>query len=429
MNSTEETRQESINNRLATQEDKDDIYLSHQYRLRLASKPSQSNFRVLALLFFEEEEQQQQNPSSSDEEKEDKQQNGGGVRPILPPWISQKTFDGRTYVVGTNDEPGYMGGAICAERAAMCQLRFLSNQFTITKVVIATDSTTPISPGMLCREFLAGHYRSVPWDTPVLSTGCICSACGLKDEELFCHPNRKCRSCNQNGQLDHSLPILQTTIQQLYPYPSPYTRLNAEQSSLLGQAWSERNTQQVESEGDKQDQIVSHGTNNNACESRIEDETLQRLLELAILEAKSSLQVPANDVHPIAFGATALLANGTILTSHQVCGLEYGCTLDAISQLACQLENEHIDDKSAEVLMIVQADQYGIAHAPFAPARSFLSEHGYGDCKIMLHSIEEGEEKLDDHKDVWNFEYWKLRQISVKDLAPNAPSWTTTIEK
>jgi hypothetical protein len=106
--------------------DKDDILLSHRYRLSLTSSPSQSSFRVLALLFFEPEVEDAKNPNVS----------------TLPPWVPQTTPDGRTYIVGTNDEPGYMGGAICAERAAMVQLRFVP-KFTITKLVIATDSTEP----------------------------------------------------------------------------------------------------------------------------------------------------------------------------------------------------------------------------------------------------------------------------------------------
>ena len=30
-------------------------------------------------------------------------------------------------------------------------------------------------------------------------------------------------------------------------------------------------------------------------------------------------------------------------------------------------------------------DQFGIAHAPFATGRSFLTERGYGDCKVLIH--------------------------------------------
>ena len=35
-------------------------------------------------------------------------------------------------------------------------------------------------------------------------------------------------------------------------------------------------------------------------------------------------------------------------------------------------------------------DQFGIAHAPFAQGRSFLTERGFGDCKILLHQKRSG---------------------------------------
>ena len=232
--------------------------LSHRYRLSLPSPPSQSSFRVLALLFYEEINNENGN------------NNTNSTISHLPPWVRQeiptiieeendddddddsnnnnestttKTTTTRTFIVGTNDEPGFMGGAICAERAAMVQLRFVPN-FCITKLVIATDSTTPISPGMLCREFLAGH-TSVPWDVPVISTGCICTRCQLRDTDLF----QATKNNNDedgsvpppciDGHTEHSIPTLKTTIADLYPYPSPYTRLTATESVSLGEEYSE----------------------------------------------------------------------------------------------------------------------------------------------------------------------------------------------
>ena len=332
-------------------QDKEDISLSHQYRLSLPSKPSQSSFRVLALLFYEDDSRK---PST------------------LPPWVAQTTKDGRKYIVGANDEPGYMGGAICAERAAMVQLRFVPS-FRITKVVVATDSVDPISPGMLCREFLAGH-DSVPWNVPVVCAGCVWAQGQQRDDVLF-------------GETLNDLPILHTTIRDLYPYPSPYTRLTASKSETLGRSFSDQATQDLDSL----------------------DETAKRLLELAILEAKSNV----SDLHPIQFGAAVAFEDGTIVTSHQSSALEYGCTLDAVSQLASHIQ------ESAPVFL-VQAAQFGIAHSPFAPARAFLTENGFGNCKILLHETP---------IDVFQIEEWRLRQICASDLAPDIPSWTTGTDR
>lgn len=354
-------------------QDKKDIQLANEFRLSL-SKPSQSAFRVLALLFYSEEEETNEHSAST----------------RLPPWVAQTTKDGRQYIVGANDEPGYMGGAICAERAAMVQLRFVPS-FRITKLVICTDSLEPISPGMLCREFLAGHV-SVPWNVRVLSTGCICTKCKKRDGELFQES-----SYSEGGtgecldKTDHAVARLETTLVDLYPYPSPYTRLTSSASVSLGEAYS--SAQQVDSLMDEL------------------DDTSKRLLELAILEARSNI----SDNHPIQFGAAVVFNDGTIITSHQASALEYGCTLDAVSQLS-----SHFEEGMVPVLL-VQADQYGIAHSPFAPARSFLSEHGYCDCLILLHHAPVN--------DVFNIEAWSFRQVPVGDLAPNAPSWTATTDR
>ena len=140
-------------------------------------------------------------------------------------------------------------------------------------------------------------------------------------------------------------------------------------------------------------------------------ETAKRLLELAILEAKQN--VSSN--HPIQFGAAVMLEDESIITSHQSSALEYGCTLDAVSQLA-----PHLKDEASPPVMLVQADQYGIAHAPFAPARSFLTEHGFEDCLVLLHATP----TLDNVRD--NIDQWELKEVPAADLAPNAPAWTST---
>ncbi|KAL3923756.1 MAG: hypothetical protein SGILL_001468, partial [Bacillariaceae sp.] len=355
-----------MNGKTATAEDTKDIFLSHKFRLQL-TKPVQSSFRVLALLFYEEKTM------------------NGKSRSQLPPWIKHDIGD-RTFIVGTNDEPGYIGGAICAERAAMVQLRFVPS-FQLTKLVIATDATEPISCGMLCREFLAGH-PSVPWNLNILSTGCHCERCGCKDEELF-QSNKECIE----GHKEHLIPTLHTTLKKLYPYPSPYTRLTANESVHLGEKYNESSRSTGDLDGLQ--------------------ETAKRLLEVAILEAKSN----ASENHPIQFGAAAVLEDETIVSSHQSSALEYGCTLDAVCQLA-----PYFKEKESAPVMLVQADQFGIAHAPFAPARAFLSENGLERCIVLLHETRDLDNVADD------LQRWKLREVPVADLAPNAPDWRASVD-
>lgn len=352
-------------------QDQADIALSHHHRLSLKSKPTQSSFRVLALLFY----------TTPDDD-------GNSMKKsTLAPWIAQTTSDERTFILGTNDEPGYMGGAICAERAALVQLRFVPN-FRITKLVIATDSIDPITPGLLCREFLAGH-SSVPWDMPIICTGCGCTQCGKKDDELFLAPGGVEALTCTNGTA-HSIPTMHTTIRHLYPHPSPYTRLTSAQSVTLGQAYNS-------------------STNKNL--DTLENPNSKRLLEMAIAEA----QAHVSDVHPIQFGAAVLFDDGRIVTSHQVCALEYGCTLDAVSQLAT-----HFLENGAVPNLLVQADQFGIAHAPFAPARAFLTEHKFHQCRVVVHDTPVS----DDVEGVFDIDQWSILEVNVSDIAPDPPSWT-----
>lgn len=348
---------------MVSTEDQNDLLLANRYRLSL-SKPPQSFFRVVALLFYEEVDEKSKLPSR------------------LPPWVSQRTGDGRFYIVGANDEPGYMGGSICAERSAIVQLRFLPSA-RVTKLVICTDSTEPIAPGMLCREFMAGH-SCFPWDLRIISTGCICTKCDKRDRDLF----------TDDGIVEEcvdGIPTLDTTLKDLYPYPSPYTRCNASESVSLGETYAQ-STRAV-------DLIES-----------VSDEW-KNLLELATNEAKSNI----SDNHPFQFGAAVSFTDGSVATSHQVSALEYGCSLDAVSQLAPSLGGK-------KPKLLVQVDQYGVAHSPFAPARAFLSENGHSDCHILVHSAPVEE-------DPTNLVNWSLPEILVSDLAPNAPDWTRSTER
>lgn len=415
-----------------TESEREDIQLAHAYRFSLPSKPSQSSFRVLALLFFESDTAIGNTTTAT----------GNAIQaiPQLPPWVAQRTSDGkRSFVVGTNDEPGYMGGAICAERAAMVQLRFLRT-FTITRIVISTDSVDPISPGMLCREFLAGHGKNVSWDVPVLSAGCPHATLSARDEpssqdNVQDNQNDFGRG-NGNGKNNNNesvtttdasheeVPILRTTIRELYPFPSPYTRLSATESVSLGETYCNNANHHAEKQFLKSQRKDDVDVNDDKTT------TEQHLLGLAIAEAKQNV----SNLHPIQFGAAAILHDGKIVTTHQSSALEYGCTLDAVSQMASHFFQKRRGGGEAEKRisnttgtgtgtarprLIVQADQYGIAHAPFAPARAFLSERGFGDCMILLHDT-----ALCDDDDVFNIDKWRLRTVPVIDLAPTAPSWT-----
>ena len=105
------------------EQDQNLVDLLNSMRLRIKVHPSQSNFRVVALFI---------------------------VQHTVVKIESGDSPQRLSFVCGSNAEQGYIGGAICAERATLCRLRFYEN-VKILKVVITTDSEHPISPGALCK--------------------------------------------------------------------------------------------------------------------------------------------------------------------------------------------------------------------------------------------------------------------------------------
>ena len=333
----------------ASEEEQDlqDIALAHKYRLSLTTIPTQSSFRVVAIVFYE----------------------GCGGPPIsdLPCPVADIRCDQRQYLVGTNDEPGgFIGGSICAERAALVQLRFLPH-VKVSKIVIVTDHEMPIAPGMLCREFMAGH-AAVPWDVPIVLAG--------------------------SGRHGEQWETTKTTLHHLYPLPSPYARLTASQANALGIIFSESVVEKT----------------NRTTDLWIRESAVLHLLAAA---RKASHYDTRIGLHPIQYGAAVLFDDDTIVSGHQKKALEYGATLDAVTQLAPLIEKS-----KARPVALAQVDSHGVAHAPFAPARAYLSEHGYGDCRILIHSYQYCENFADDAKVTISGD---IMSILVSDLAPVAP--------
>jgi len=115
----------------------------------------------------------------------------------------------------------------------------------------------------------------------------------------------------------------------------------------------------------------------------------EKLMRLAT--EVTALESHLRHVHPVCYGAAGLFSDGTVAFASQKVVLEYSCTLDAVGQLANAIDRKaiHIKDHSepCRPIMLVQCNQFGIAHAPFTQGRAFLAERGYGDCKILLHQL------------------------------------------
>lgn len=131
-----------------------------------------------------------------------------------------------------------------------------------------------------------------------------------------------------------------------------------------------------------------------------------------------------------------LFSDDTVSIASQKVAFEYGCTLDAVGQLASVIDKKAIriveEEEPCRPVLLVQCDQFGIAHAPFAQGRAFLSERGYGDCKVLIHQkrqVEptikeepEGDSDADENEEIEEGEV-KLRLIEVEanDLCPSPP--------
>jgi hypothetical protein len=104
--------------------------------------------------------------------------------------------------------------------------------------------------------------------------------------------------------------------------------------------------------------------------------------------------------------AGVLFDDGSAAVGRQDKGLEYGCTVDAVTKLcgaiqggaACSgcgcgsREGAPTAGSAAEPprpprrpLVVLHVDQLGICHAPHAKGRSWLYEQGYGDVAVYVH--------------------------------------------
>ncbi|CAM9507958.1 unnamed protein product, partial [Phaeothamnion confervicola] len=89
-------------------------------------------------------------------------------------------------------------------------------------------------------------------------------------------------------------------------------------------------------------------------------------------------------LHPIRYAAAVLFDDGTVETASQLKALEYGATADAVVQLVATMQQKRRAAVGARYVM--QVDQFGNLHAPFAMARSILAEHGHGEVIVLVHS-------------------------------------------
>lgn len=257
---------------------------------------------------------------------------------------------------GTNSEADYIGSSICAERSALVKLRYFDNP-KIIKVIVVTDLTMPVSPGMLCREYLMSVCDS---ESVIVMGGSNAS-----DENDI----KKCK------------------MKDLWPFP--YLYRSCDRSNIIEYA------QSFVLKSDINLESLRFANDSN----RVNNNKLEKLLRIACSYTKYDA---ADTLHPIKLASAVLYDDDSIDVTWMLKGLEYGCTLDPVSQMVskmmqnricgeCKLNvssdlNNNIFKFIKSPIMLVNVDQYGVAHSPHAQARALLTEHGFGQLEVMIHN-------------------------------------------
>lgn len=310
-------------------EDEEYFALLEHHRDHDMHRPLLSNFRVLALFAYE-------------------------------------ALDGsHRHVVGANCECANIGAALCAERSAICQLQLLPVAH-VRKVYIVSDADVCLTPGTLCREFLS----SSPFFTR---------------QTPFLMRASKCRPCT-------------ATLEELYPYPSLYDRVPKDDVLAFASTFCDNAVARataIDSSSSERSPFVQLQLQSMSA--------VERAVYLAALDATA--RDTRDDLFPLRYAAAALFSDGEIKVTWQHKTLEYGSSLDALSKLIPFIDEKQLGaaalrfDKASDAVVtaaaaapstaapvfVVQVDQFGILHAPFARVRAFFYEYDFQDLVVLVH--------------------------------------------
>lgn len=252
--------------------------------------------------------------------------------------------DTEGWVSGTNSETSYIGGSICAERAAAVQLRELPQTTKVTALYLISDLKNDcITPGVLCREYLLS----------------------LMDPDAPIH------LANYDLEVKR-----ETTLRKLYPYPSIYERISRDNLLITGEKLAEIHLP------------LQFGDKWMSLYKQIQKET--------------SRDQFGYHIHPITYAAGIKFQDESVKVTWQKAGMEYGTTVDAVTGLLNYIEK---DKKQNPPILLLMLDQFGLPHAPFAPARAQLFERGYSDIVVG----------------VLDFVSGTFEETTVQDLVPDCP--------
>lgn len=258
------------------------------------------------------------------------------------------------HVVGTNHEIGIIGGSICAERTALGKLQLMEYD-DLVAVHIVTDAADPITPGTLCRQYMS-----------------------------------EVGSASTRVVVDAAKGRIITTLGELYP--CPYLYQGVPRHNVVSYART----------------CAQHAQAPASVLEAPEVELLRKVVDASRRDAKNAL-------HPIRFGGGALFSDGSVEVTWQSKALEYGSTAGVFTKLLHSIESKV--DAGLEVKLLVQADQFGVMHAPNAQDRALLAEHGLVTARVALHRRGDG-----DGDNKVPPKVLVVGVVTVSDLVPMTPA-------
>jgi cytidine deaminase len=229
----------------------------------------------------------------------------------------------RVELSGTNSECPEIGQSLCAERSAAVRLREVGEGYDVKTVYLISDMLDePITPGLLCREYLVEAC-------PRLDVRILIATRDLKKRRW-------------------------TVLRDLWPCPSLYRRLNAREIDSKTVLTRETTKMTIPKSYRKLHKFLS-----NLVAKKRDDDAL----------------------HPVRYVAGIELENGITLVEFARKGLEYGTSMDGVSAML-----PAILSSSSKPVRGIRLDHYGVLHAPCAVARARLFEQPKCDAlQFLIH--------------------------------------------
>eukprot|EP01079_Euglenida_sp_SAG-EU17-18_P005364 gene5364-956_t len=243
----------------------------------------------------------------------------------------------------------------------------------ITALYLVSDSAQAITPGALCREWMSSYPKDeLDPDTFLITTAGTSATKILWDTAL------------------------QGTLGLLYPVRSLYAGLCIDDVvALFGQPGSGPGPEA-----------------SAACRPCAPPPGLYLMAYESAMLATGQRRY-----HPVSYACAIAFTDGDTSVSVQHTALEYGCTLDCLGMLAATVTKKALAGAQVDAVLVV--DNYGVAHAPFAIGRAFLSECNACGWASVHYMETQQEGQLSENGSEWwssGGRVWRWRRRTVQEV-------------